>query len=140
MDPAILQAYLNNRLIPLSKNPGVRPIGIGEVERRGIGKAVLSVLKSEVLEASGVDQMCTGQPAACEAVFHAMKRAFENDAADGLVLVDADNAFNRLKRIAALLNIRLICPPLSICLINCYRSAANLYVSGGLVMMSRRKA
>ena len=80
--------------------------------------------------------MCTGQPAACEAVVHAMRRAFENEAADGLVLVDADNAFNRLKRIAALLNIRFLCPSLSICLINCYRCAASLYVSGGLVLSS----
>ena len=136
MDPEVLQAYLNNRLVPLSKNPGVRPIGIGEVERRALGKAILSVLKSEVLEASGVDQMCTGQPAACEAVVHAMRKAYENEAADGLVLVDADNAFNRLKRTAALLNIRFLCPPLSICLINCYRCAASLYVSGGLVMSS----
>ena len=137
LDPASLQAYLNNRLIPLDKSPGVRPVGIGEVERRGIGKAVLSVLKKEVIDAASVDQMCTGQPAACEAVVHAMKRCFEAEAADGLLLVDADNAFNRLKREVALLNIRHLCPPLGVILINCYRSPANLYVSGGLVLISQ---
>ena len=138
LDPSTLQAYLNNRLVPLDKNPGVRPVGIGEVERRGIGKAVLSVLTKEVIEAAGVDQMCTGQPAACEAVIHAMKRCFEDEAADGLLLVDADNAFNRLKRRLALLNIRHLCPPLSVIniLINCYRNSASLYVSGGLVLSS----
>ena len=35
-----LSELLSCRLIPLDKNPGVRPIGIGEVLRRIIGKAV----------------------------------------------------------------------------------------------------
>jgi hypothetical protein len=86
IDPSLLEAYNNNRLVPLDKNPGVRPVGIGEVERRIIGKAVLSVLTKEVVEAAGVDQMCTGQPAACETVIHAMKNCFEDEAADGLLL------------------------------------------------------
>ena len=30
-DPAGLMPLLNNHLIPLEKNPGVRPLGIGEV-------------------------------------------------------------------------------------------------------------
>ena len=136
MDPEVLDAYLNNRLIPLDKNPGVRPVGIGEVERRAIGKAVLIVLGDDVVNAAGVDQMCTGQPAACEAVVHAVKKAFEREAFDGLLLVDADNAFNRLNRRVALLNIRHICPSLSVMLINCYRRPAKLFVSGGLVLMS----
>ena len=58
---------------------------------------------------------------------HAMRRAFECDAYDGLLLVDADNAFNRLNRQVALLNIRHLCPSLSVLLINCYRQAAVLY-------------
>ena len=34
LDPATLEAYVACRLIPLNKNPGVRPIGVGEVLRR----------------------------------------------------------------------------------------------------------
>ena len=32
--PELLQPYILSRLIPLDKNPGIRPIGIGEVLRR----------------------------------------------------------------------------------------------------------
>ena len=41
IDPTALEAYVACRLIPLDKQPGVRPIGIGEVVRRIIGKAIL---------------------------------------------------------------------------------------------------
>ena len=29
VDPMAIQCLLNNRLIPLDKNPGLRPIGVG---------------------------------------------------------------------------------------------------------------
>ena len=44
IDPKSLTAYTACRLIPLNKNPVVRPIGIGEVVRRIIGKAVKKVI------------------------------------------------------------------------------------------------
>ena len=34
IDPTCLEAYSACRLIPLNKNPGIRPIGVGEVLRR----------------------------------------------------------------------------------------------------------
>ena len=45
-----LEAYIASRLIPLVKSPGVRPIGIGELLRRIIGKAIIGVLKPDILE------------------------------------------------------------------------------------------
>ena len=47
-DPQSLEALLACRLIPLDKNPGLRPIGIGETLRRILGKAVMSVMKLDV--------------------------------------------------------------------------------------------
>ena len=60
-------------LIALDKCPGVRPIGIGEVVRRIIAKAVLSIVKLYILEAAGPLQFCAGQDAGCEAAVHAMR-------------------------------------------------------------------
>ena len=45
------------------KCPGVRPIGVGEVVRRIIGKAVLATVKMDILEATGPLQLCAGQDA-----------------------------------------------------------------------------
>ena len=48
VDPAHLRAYTAGRLIPLDKIPGVRPVGVGEVLRHIVGKAVMMVLKYDI--------------------------------------------------------------------------------------------
>ena len=47
----------------MDKQPGVRPIGIGEVLRRVVGKRVRKLLKRNVLKASGSLRLCVGQDA-----------------------------------------------------------------------------
>ena len=43
-----LEAYNACRLIPLDKNPGVKPIGEGEVLRRMIGRSILKYLLNDL--------------------------------------------------------------------------------------------
>ena len=47
VDPAGPLFLLNNRLIRLDKDPRVRPVGIGEVLQRIIGKSVLKMSKTQ---------------------------------------------------------------------------------------------
>ena len=64
--PDCLEEYIACRLIPLDKGtasdgtPGVRPIGIGEVLRRLIGKLLIHVIKKDITNAAGLLQTCSG--------------------------------------------------------------------------------
>ena len=136
VDPAGLMPFLNNRLIPLDKNPGVRPVGIGEVLRRIIGKSLMTVLQRDITQAAGVSQVCAGHPSGCEAAIHALRKVFASLGTDAVLLVDADNAFNRLNRAVALHNIKYTCPPLATILTNIYRAPSRLFVTGGLELSS----
>ena len=110
VDPACLLFLLNNRLIPLDKDPGIRPVGVGEVLRRIIGKSILMIIKRDVMPAAGVAQVCVGHSAGCEAAIHALRQMSEAVATDGVLLVNAENTFNRLNRAVALHNIQYTCP------------------------------
>ena len=136
VDPAILEAYVACRLIPLDKDPGsselqIRPIGVGEVMRRIVGKTIMWCLGKEVQDAAGPLQVSSGLKGGAEAAIHSMKLKFENESTDAIILVDAANAFNRLNRLAALHNIQYICPPFATVLINTYRNPARLFILGG---------
>ena len=128
--PELLKEFLARRLVPLDKNPGVRPTGVGEVIRRIVSKAVTRVLKNDIQDAVGTLQTCSGQQSGIEAAVHAMRRSFEWDATEAMMLVDADNAFNRLNRSVVLNNVKNICPPFHRFLNNSYQEPVKLYLSG----------
>ena len=119
------------RLIPLNKCPGVRPIGVGEIPRRIIAKAILKIIGNDVEEAAGPLQLCAGQDGGCEAVVHAMRNIFQASETEAVLLVDATNAFNSINRKAALHNISVVCPSLAQTLINTYQAPVRLFVQGG---------
>ena len=130
VDPSSLKAYTSCRLVPLDKCPGVCPVGIGEVVRRIVGKAVMKVVKRDLQQAIGSIQLCAGQDAGCEAAVHAMEQLFTADDTEAMILVDATNAFNRLNRRVTLLNCNKICPAMAHILINTYRNNSHLFVDG----------
>ena len=74
---SILQS-LPHCVLALNKCPGVRPIGICEVARRIISKAIIFVVKDDIQEAAGSHQLCGGQIAAARQLF-------------AILLVDASN-------------------------------------------------
>ena len=126
-----ISAFLASRLIPLDKNPGVRPIGVGEVLRRIIGKIVMKVVKKDVITSTGSLQLCAGQDAGCEAAIHSSYDLFHQDETEAVLMVDASNAFNSINREAFLHNIKVICPAISTYVFNCYSSPSDLFIHGG---------
>ena len=129
IDPQCLRPLIACRLIPLSKNPGVRPVGICETLRRLIGKGIMHVVGREIQSVVGTDQLCARQKSGCEAAVHAMSALYGRDI-DGVLLVDATNAFNRVNRKVMMHNIRALCPSFATCVENFYRSNAELFVGG----------
>jgi len=80
------------------------------------------LIHNDIQEAAGSHQLCAGKLAGVESAVHAV---WPLDDTEGILLVDASNAFNVLNCIVALHNIRHICPPLAAILINRYRSPAE---------------
>ena len=74
VDPRSLEVFTACRLIPLDKNPGVRPIGIGETLRRISGKTISWHIKIEAMEAAGPLQVSAGIKSGSEAATHAIRQ------------------------------------------------------------------
>ena len=125
------------RLVPLIKEDnGLRPVGVGETIRRIIGKCVLKIVGDDVKQAAGTIQTCAGLESGIEAAIHAMGRAYNDDSSEAVILVDADNAFNRLNRKVALHNIERKCPSIYKYLYNSYKAPARLHLGDGTFIKS----
>ena len=132
VDSYSVEALVACRLIPVSENPGVQPIGVGEVICRFIGW----VMKKDIQETAGQLQMATGLQSGAEAVIHSMKEIFGDEQTDAFILVDASNVFNSLNRNAALHIIQLLCPQFSTILVNTYRLPLRKIVFGSKDIVS----
>ena len=73
VNQSALSAFTAYRLIALNKCPGIRSIGVGEMARYILGKAILTTIRNEVQEAAGALQLCAGQQAGCKSAVHAMR-------------------------------------------------------------------
>ena len=67
---------------------------------------------------------------------HAMKRIFALPSVEGVLLVDATNAFNELNRQVTLRNVEVVCPVLAPILANTYRQDALLFSGGNTILSS----
>ena len=131
-----LEAFVACRLIPLDKNPGLRPIGVGEILRRIAGKVVVSTIREDITESVGSLQVCAGQEAGSEAAVHAMHEIFKEQDTEAVLLIDATNAFNTVNRNVLLHNVKVICPAISTYVNNCYCVPSRLFVIGGAEITS----
>ena len=135
--PSLLEAFTSCRLLKLNKNPGIRPIGVGEVLSRIVGKTIAGFLKEEIKEAAGPLQVCAGHSAGAEAAIHAMRQVFAEERTDRILLIDAINAFNTMNKSVALHNIQLTCKEIALYIIIRYRSPSRLFFCGGGDILSQ---
>jgi hypothetical protein len=70
------RAMMANRLVALDKQPGTRPVGIGEVYRRLWAKCLLKAIGSQATAACGNFNLCAGLQAGIEGAVHAVRGVF----------------------------------------------------------------
>jgi hypothetical protein len=58
-----------------------------------------------------------------------MREFLARDDNDGILLIDADNAFNRVNRAVALWNVQYLCPVMKFVLINAYRVPTRIFMT-----------
>ncbi|CAB9501557.1 expressed unknown protein [Seminavis robusta] len=115
---AAIRALNANRGMALDKFPGVRPIGIGNIERRYIAKCVLAVAGPAAAAAAGTSQLSVGLKAGIEGAVHTANHVWDHhlgssdslDSDFGFLIIDASNAFNELNRTAMLYTVRHLWP------------------------------
>ena len=67
---ASYRALMSGRLVAIDKNPGIRPIGVGETWQRLITKVNLKVTGEGAVLSCGDKQLCAGLPAGIEGAVH----------------------------------------------------------------------
>ena len=85
---------LTNKGLALDKNPGVRPIGIGDTIYRIAAGYLVGNEKEHIVEAVGEFQYGQGRPCGTEAVVHMVQEALESATPIAVIDVDVRNAFN----------------------------------------------
>ena len=105
-----IKTLLSCRLIALDKQPGVRPIGIGETLRRLLGNAVADINGDDLANAFGSEQLAGGVSCGNEGSIHGLQELFEKKSSNcfGLLLLDEKNAFNSINRSSAILHARTL--------------------------------
>ena len=89
------------------------------------------VFKEEIKETAGPLQVCAGHSAGSEAAIHAMNQVFNEEGADGVLLIEATNTFYQMNRAVVMHNIRITRKEIALYIINTYRSPSRLFISGG---------
>ena len=111
----------------MNKSPGVRPIGVGELLRRIIGKCIIKRIENDVRFLGGNIHLFLGQKWGIEHAIDSLRSQYEKLENAALLLKDSKIAFNFLNRNLAVENIKRTCPALSFIVQNSY-SARRFYM------------
>ena len=118
------------RLIPLDKGPGVRPIWVGEVLSRIIGKVVMCLPKNHIMNFSSDIEMFVGQKLCNEAATHTMINFYKQEETEAVIFVDAANTFNNINRKVLFHDIKILYLFVSTYVLNCCSISSRLFIVG----------
>jgi hypothetical protein len=76
---AAYRAMMSCRLVALDKQPGVCPVGIGEIYHRLWAKSLLKVVGMQATVACGNYNLCAGLAAGIEGAVHAVRELWESN-------------------------------------------------------------
>ena len=128
---AAFRALMRGRLIMLDKQPGIRPVGVGETWRRLMAKCLLMVAVPRAKAAYGTTQLTGGVEAGIEGAIHVIRVLWEehqNEECWVFLLIDVLNMFNEENRTAMLWSLRHQWPSGAQFTFNCYRHWSTLVV------------
>ena len=90
-----LKAFLAIRLISLDKNPGLRPIRVGEVLQRIVGKMIIIHERDDIVTSVGSFQICAVHGVGCESLIYVMRRGGSGTAATCKVELPVVNYYHK---------------------------------------------
>ena len=96
---------MSGRLIALDKQPGVRPVGVGEIWWHLFAKIVLEVVVPESTIACQDDQLCAGLKAVINGAIHGVQSLLNENASTeewGFLPVDPKTVFKEINRVGML--------------------------------------
>ena len=109
MPPDDLIPYNGCRLVVLDKSPRVRPIGLGEVIRRIIGRIIVDYIRQDLTYICRIMQLCLGQKCGKEQAILSLRHSFDDPGNEAILHIDAKNAFNVRNRQTALEKVKAVC-------------------------------
>ena len=93
------------RLIVLDKQPGVRPVDVGETWRHIFTKIVIKFTEPEATMECQDDQLCAELKTGIDGIIHGVQALWDENSYTeewGFLLIDAKNAFNNINRVGML--------------------------------------
>ena len=130
-----------SRLLPFSKKAGgIRPIAVGEVLRRLIGKLLLMNHQPEVVDHLKPAQLGVGVSGAPELIFRGIQHLLHSRSVEPLYLLQLDfrNAFNSIDRSQILQQLQQVAPALVPWVMSTYCTPSSLIVDSETTILSQQ--
>ena len=95
------------------------------------------MLKSDILNVTGYQQLCASLESGCEVAVHAVVNLFEEDMIHRFIQIDASKPFNLINRTLLLQSGRILFPEIATYINNCYIKPSRLFITDGKEISSK---